>query len=123
MYYLMLSRAEELEQIYIEMPEKVKLTIRANPHSLQENENLVQRSIVPSYKNNHFSVFMLNKSAKSMVLYENYINQHMTFKTIVKMQLNHPIHDSVDGKKVSKSSNIKFVVIDIEIEIVLAIDP
>ena len=60
MYYLMLSRAEELEQIYIEMPEKVKLTIRANPHSLQENENLVQRSIVPSYKNNHFSVFMLN---------------------------------------------------------------
>ena len=47
----------------------------------------------------------------------------MTFKTIVKMQFNHPIHDSVDGKKVSKSSNIKFVVIDIEIEIVLAIDP
>ena len=30
--------------------------------------------------------------------------------------------DSVDVKKVTKSSNIKFVVIDIEIEIVIAID-
>ena len=43
----------------------------------------------------------------------------MVLKTI---QLNHPIHYSVDGKKVTKSSYIKFVVIVIEIEIVLAID-
>ena len=34
---------------------------------------------------------------------------------------NLPIYDSVDVKKVTKSSNIKFVVIDIEIEIVIAI--
>ena len=66
MYYLMLSRAEELEQIYIEMPkikdktERLKLKIRANPHSLQENEKLVERSIVPSFKENHFSIFMVN---------------------------------------------------------------
>ena len=66
MYYLMLSRAEELEQVYIEMPklknkaEKLKLMIRANPHSLQENEKLVERSIVQSFKENHFSVFMVN---------------------------------------------------------------
>ena len=66
MYYLMLSRAEEMEQVYIEMPklknkdEKLKLEIRANQNSLKENENLVQRSIVPSYKDNHFSIFMVN---------------------------------------------------------------
>ena len=62
----MLSRAEALEQVYIEMPkvkdtsEKLRLVIKANPHSIQENENLLQRSIVPNYKNNHFSVFMVN---------------------------------------------------------------
>ena len=66
MYYLMLSRAEELEQVYIEMPkvkdqsEKLSLVIKANPHSLQENRNLVQRSIVPKYKKHHFHVFMIN---------------------------------------------------------------
>ena len=70
MYYLMLSRAEEIDQIYIEMPNlkdkkgkvkgKLKLQIKANPSSLQQNESLVQRSIVPSYKENHFSVFMIN---------------------------------------------------------------
>ena len=65
----MLSRAEELEQIYIEMPkvkdksEKLSLVIKANPYSIQENENLVQRSIVPNYKRNHFSVFMVNISS------------------------------------------------------------
>ena len=62
MYYLMLSRAEELEQIYIKMPDlkdkqgrvirKLKLEIKANAKSLKENENLVQRSIFPSYKEN-----------------------------------------------------------------------
>ena len=71
MYYLMLSRAEELEQVYIEMPklkktsEKLRLEIRANPRSLQENENLVQRSIVQSYKEKHFSVFMVNINSLS----------------------------------------------------------
>ena len=67
MYYLMLSRAEEMDQIYIEMPnvkdkkgvvEKLKLKIKANLNSLKENENLVQRSIVPSIKDNHFSIFV-----------------------------------------------------------------
>ena len=69
MYYLMLSRAEEMEQVYIEMPkskranpkgEKLKLKIRPNPKSLKENENLVQRSIVPAYKEKRFHIFMLN---------------------------------------------------------------
>ena len=40
--------------------EKLKLMIRANPHSLQENEKLVERSIVQSFKENHFSIFMVN---------------------------------------------------------------
>ena len=35
---------------------------------------------------------------------------------------NLPIYDNVDIKKVTKSSNTKFVVIDIEIEIVIVID-
>ena len=56
---MMLSRAEELEQIYMEMPklknkeEKLKLVIKANPHSLQVNEDLVNRSIVKNFKSNH----------------------------------------------------------------------
>ena len=60
MYYMMLSRAEELEQIYMEMPklknkeEKLKLVIKANPHSLQVNEYLVNRSIVKNFKSNHY---------------------------------------------------------------------
>ena len=60
MYYMMLSRAEELEQIYMEMPklknkeEKLKLVIKANPHSLQVNEDLVNRSIVKNFKSNHY---------------------------------------------------------------------
>ena len=65
----MFSRAEEMEQVYIEMPklkkanskgEKLKLKIRPNPKSLKENENLVQRSIVPAYKEKRFHIFMLN---------------------------------------------------------------
>ena len=60
MYYLMLSRAEEMEQIYIEMPDlkdrqgrvtgKLKLEIKANQNSLKENNCLVERSIVPDFK-------------------------------------------------------------------------
>ena len=57
MYYLMLSRAQEMKQIYMENFTK---KIKANPRSLAENENLVKRSIVPSYHNNRFCVFMLN---------------------------------------------------------------
>ena len=66
MYYLMFSRAEELQQIFLEMPkekgksEKIKLKIKADPNSLIENNNLVERSIVPSYKNKHFDVLMIN---------------------------------------------------------------
>ena len=57
---MMLSRAEELEQIYMEMPklknkeEKLKLVIKANPDSLQVNEDLVSRSIVKNFKSNHY---------------------------------------------------------------------
>ena len=57
---MMLSRAEELEQIYIEMPkqrnkeEKIKFVIKASPHSLQTNEDLVNRSIVKNFKSNHY---------------------------------------------------------------------
>ena len=39
---------------------KLKLDIKPNSSSLKENQNLVQRSIVPSYRDNHFSIFMLN---------------------------------------------------------------
>ena len=70
MYYLMLSRVQDIDQIYLEMPkskrkskqksEKIELKIRANASSLKENEKLVERSIVPNYKENSFSVFMLN---------------------------------------------------------------
>ena len=66
MYYLMLSRAEEMQQVYMEMPtipgksEKIIFVIKANPHSLQENKNLVARSIVPSYKSKQFQIFMIN---------------------------------------------------------------
>ena len=57
MYYVMFSRAQTLEQIYVENFTK---TIKANEKSLLENTNLVNRSIVPSYRNNHFSIFMVN---------------------------------------------------------------
>ena len=79
MYYLMLSRAQDIEQIYLKMPDlkdkqgrvigKVKLDIKANDKSLAENQNLVRRSIVPSYKENHFSVFMVNiNSLKNKII-------------------------------------------------------
>ena len=60
MYYMMLYRAEELEQIYMEMPklknkeEELKLVIKDNPHSSQVNEDLVSRSIVKNFKSNHY---------------------------------------------------------------------
>ena len=57
MYYLMFSRAQDLEQIYVENFTKV---IKANEKSLEENKNLVNRSIVPSYEEKHFCVFMVN---------------------------------------------------------------
>ena len=57
MYYLMFSRAQDLEQVYVENFTKV---IKANEKSLEENKNLVERSIVPSYEENHFCVFMIN---------------------------------------------------------------
>ena len=57
MYYVMFSRAQDLDQIYVENFTK---EIKANEKSLLENQNLVNRSIVPSYKDNHFCVFMVN---------------------------------------------------------------
>ena len=57
MYYVMFSRAQDLEQVYVENFTGV---IKANEKSLLENQNLVNRSIVPSYRDNHFCVFMLN---------------------------------------------------------------
>ena len=66
MYYLMLSRSEDISQIFLEMPkargksETISLKIKANPYSLQENENLVNRSIVSLYKEKHVNIFMVN---------------------------------------------------------------
>ena len=57
MYYLMLSRAQEMEQVFMENFTGV---IRANPSSLEENEKLVKRSIVQSYHDNKFCAFMVN---------------------------------------------------------------
>ena len=57
MYYVMFSRAQDLEQVYVENFSGV---IKANEKSLLENQNLVNRSIVPSYRDNHFCVFMVN---------------------------------------------------------------
>ena len=57
MYYVMFSRAQDLEQVYKENLFKV---LKANEKSLLENENLVNRSIVPSHRDNHFCLFMVN---------------------------------------------------------------
>ena len=57
MYYLMLSRAQEMEQVYLENFTGV---IKADPLSLEENRKLVDRSIVQSYRENQFCVFMVN---------------------------------------------------------------
>ena len=57
MYHLMLSRAQYMEQIYVENFTNI---IKANEKSLIENENLVQRSIVPSFQNKRLNIFMVN---------------------------------------------------------------
>ena len=57
MYYVMFSRAQDLEQVYVKNFTK---KIKANEKSLLENQNLVDRSIVQSYKDNHFCLFMVN---------------------------------------------------------------
>ena len=57
MYYVMFSRAQDLEQVYVENFTKI---IKVNEKSLLENENLVNRSIVPSHRDNHFCLFMVN---------------------------------------------------------------
>ena len=57
MYYVMFSRAQDLEQVYKENLFKI---LKANEKSLLENENLVNRSIVPSHRDNHFCLFMVN---------------------------------------------------------------
>ena len=51
MYYLMFSRAQDLEQVYVK---DFTGKIIANEKSLAENNNLAGRSIVPSYHENHF---------------------------------------------------------------------
>ena len=57
MYHLMLSRAQYMEQIYVENFTNI---IKANEKSLIENENLVQRSIVPSFQDKRLNIFMVN---------------------------------------------------------------
>ena len=57
MYYLMFSRAQDLEQVYVENFTNV---IKANEKSLIENDNLIQRSIVPSFQDKYFNIFMVN---------------------------------------------------------------
>jgi hypothetical protein len=66
MYYLMLSRSQTLENTYLENFTGV---IRANAESLKENKNLVERSIVQAYKENHFNIFMVNiRSLKNKII-------------------------------------------------------
>ena len=66
MYYVMFSRAQDLEQIYVKNFTK---SIKANEKSLLENQKLVNRSIVPSFKDNHFCVFMVNiQSLKNKII-------------------------------------------------------
>ena len=57
MYYVLFSCAEDIEQVYMESFTK---KIKANEKSLAENQKLVERSIVPSYRNIHFCLFMVN---------------------------------------------------------------
>ena len=66
MYYVMFSRAQDLEQVYVRDFTK---TIKANEMSLKENKNLVNRSINSSFSNNHFCIFMVNiQSLKTKIV-------------------------------------------------------
>ena len=58
MYYVMLSRAQSLENVYNDnfFPEKLK----ANADALEEDGKLQERCVVSSYKNMHSSFFVLN---------------------------------------------------------------
>ena len=58
MYYVMLSRAQSLENVYNDnfLPEK----LRANADALEEDGKLQERCVVSSYKNMHSSFFVLN---------------------------------------------------------------
>ena len=58
MYYVMLSRAQALENVYNKnfLPDKLE----ANPDALEEDGKLMERSIVPFYEKIHFSFLVLN---------------------------------------------------------------
>ena len=55
MLYTMLSRAQTLEQVYVDNFNGI---IKANPHSLDENSKLIKKSIVPMFGEN--TIFMIN---------------------------------------------------------------
>ena len=58
LYYVMLSRSESMENMFLEnfLPNKLK----ANKRALLENEKLLARCISPKFENLHFSYFVLN---------------------------------------------------------------
>ena len=57
MMYTQLSRSQAMENVFMD---GFTGKIRANPHSLEENAKLVERSIIQSYHENHFAIFMVN---------------------------------------------------------------
>ena len=58
LYYVMLSRTQAMENLFLEnfLPDKLK----ANAEALEEDHNLRERSIVPSFEGLHFNFFVLN---------------------------------------------------------------
>ena len=65
--YTQLSRSQAKENVFMD---GFTGKIRANPESLKENAKLVERSIVPSYHEKHFAIFMVNigKTLKNKVV-------------------------------------------------------
>ena len=58
LYYVMLSRAESIENVYLEnfLPSKLK----PNKEALEEDQRLQERSIVSSFENLEFNFFVVN---------------------------------------------------------------
>ena len=68
LHYVQLSRSQALESTYVEDFHFDK--IRPDPDALEENKRLCNRSIVQSYRDNSFCVFMVNiRSLKNKIAY------------------------------------------------------
>ena len=90
MYYVMLSRAQDISQVYLE---NFTGSIRANHDNLVENQNLVKRSIV--HENKDVNVFLVNmpfncSKAKTINFLQNdpYAS-HADHVCVVEKYLNH----------------------------------